>query len=127
MGTICDVYDAITSDRPYKRGWEPAEAIRRMAEWQEGHFDRRLFHAFVRMIGIYPTGTLVRLASDRIAVVLVQGKGSALTPIVQPVCSAADRRPLPPDPLDLEDSDERIVAIEDPVAWDLDVTRLLRA
>ncbi|MBU6247987.1 MAG: HD-GYP domain-containing protein [Xanthomonadaceae bacterium] len=127
MGAICDVYDAITSDRPYKRGWEPAEAIRRMAEWQEGHFDRRLFHAFVKMIGIYPTGTLVRLASDRIAVVLVQGKGSALMPIVQLVCTVADRRPLSPDPLDLEGSDDRIVAIEDPLAWDLDVTRLLRA
>ena len=51
MGAICDVYDAITSDRPYKRGWEPAEAIRRMAEWQEGHFDRDIFHAFVKLIG----------------------------------------------------------------------------
>jgi hypothetical protein len=56
MGAICDVYDAITSDRPYKRGWEPAEAIRRMAEWQEGHFDRTIFHAFVKLVGIYPTG-----------------------------------------------------------------------
>jgi putative nucleotidyltransferase with HDIG domain len=33
MAAICDVYDAITSDRPYKRGWDPSESLRRMAEW----------------------------------------------------------------------------------------------
>jgi len=32
MGAICDVYDAITSNRPYKRGWDPAESILRMAQ-----------------------------------------------------------------------------------------------
>ncbi len=127
MGAICDVYDAISSDRPYKRGWEPAEAIRRMAEWQDGHFDRELFHAFVKLIGIYPTGTLVRLSSERLAVVLVQGNRSALTPIVQPVCTVPERSPLPPDSLDLECSSDRIVAIEDATAWGLDVAALLRA
>ena len=40
MGAVCDVYDAITSNRPYKTGWDPAESIKRMAEWK-GHFDRR--------------------------------------------------------------------------------------
>ena len=58
MAAICDVYDAITSDRPYKRGWDPAESVKRMAEWTKGHFDPRIFHAFVKSIGIYP---LVRL------------------------------------------------------------------
>lgn len=57
MGAICDVYDAITSVRSYKLGWEPAESIRKMAEWQEGHFDKDIFQAFVKTIGIYPTGT----------------------------------------------------------------------
>ncbi len=127
MGAICDVYDAITSDRCYKAGWEPAEAIRRMAEWQEGHFDRRIFHAFVKLIGIYPTGTLVRLASDRLAVVLVQGNGSALNPIVRLLSALPGRVPLEPEVLDLEDSDDRIVAIEDPAHWELDIPSLLRA
>ena len=33
MGAICDVYDAVTSNRPYKAGWDPAESIARMASW----------------------------------------------------------------------------------------------
>lgn len=43
MGAVCDVYDAITSHRPYKAGWDPAESIRKMAEWSTGHFDGRAF------------------------------------------------------------------------------------
>jgi putative nucleotidyltransferase with HDIG domain len=126
MGAICDVYDAITSDRPYKRGWEPAEAIRRMAEWQDGHFDRDIFHAFVKLIGIYPTGTLVRLASERLAVVLVQGEGSSLKPVVRLICALPDREPLEPETLDLHESNDRIVEIEDPVAWGIHIPRVLR-
>lgn len=126
MGAICDVYDAITSDRPYKRGWEPAEAIRRMAEWQDGHFDRDIFHAFVKLVGIYPTGTLVRLASDRLAVVLVQGEGSSLKPVVRLICALPDREPLEPETLDLHASDDRIVEIEDPLAWGIHIARVLR-
>jgi len=38
MGAVCDVYDAITSNRPYKSGWDPAESLRKMAEWASGHF-----------------------------------------------------------------------------------------
>ncbi|MGA0586485.1 HD-GYP domain-containing protein [Dyella sp. KRB-257] len=126
MGAICDVYDAITSDRPYKRGWEPVEAIRRMAEWQDGHFDRDIFHAFVKLVGIYPTGTLVRLASERLAVVLVQGEGSSLKPVVRLICALPDREPLAPETLDLHASDDRIVEIEDPVAWGIHIPRVLR-
>jgi HD-GYP domain-containing protein (c-di-GMP phosphodiesterase class II) len=64
MGAVCDVYDAITSNRPYKSGWDPGESIARMATWK-GQFDGPVFAAFVRSVGIYPIGSLVRLASGR--------------------------------------------------------------
>ncbi|HEY8587261.1 MAG TPA: HD-GYP domain-containing protein [Rhodanobacter sp.] len=127
MGAICDVYDAITSNRPYKEGWEPAEAIRRMAEWQEGHFDREIFHAFVKLIGIYPTGTLVRLKSDRLAVVLAQGRHSTLTPIVRVFRSLASNEDIDPIQLDLEDDSDAIVGIEHPSSLDINTPALLRA
>ena len=127
MGAICDVYDAITSDRPYKKGWEPAEAIRRMAEWQDGHFDREIFHAFVKLIGIYPTGTLVRLSSERLAVVLVQGRSSSLSPIVRVLRALPGNEDIDPVELDLEDSDDTIVSIEDPSDWNLFIPQVLRS
>jgi len=70
MGAVCDVYDAITSNRPYKAGWDPSESIARMASWK-GHFDPVIFRHFVRSLGIYPNGSLVRLASGRLAVVIL--------------------------------------------------------
>ena len=46
MSTICDVYDAITSARPYKRAWSQREATAWMLE-RKGHFDRKLLLQFV--------------------------------------------------------------------------------
>ncbi|KQT34754.1 hypothetical protein ASG29_00910 [Sphingomonas sp. Leaf412] len=69
MGAICDVYDAITSCRPYKQPWSPAMALQKMLSW-EGHFDPRILAAFVAGIGIFPIDGLVRLHSNRLGIVL---------------------------------------------------------
>ncbi|WP_313534248.1 HD-GYP domain-containing protein [Sphingomonas sp.] len=72
MGAICDVYDALTSHRAYKRAWPPMRALGAMWGW-DGHFDRELLFQFMRSINLYPPGMLVRLASDRLALVLDNG------------------------------------------------------
>lgn len=118
MTAICDVYDAITSNRPYKRGWDPAESLRRMAEWTNGHFDARLFQAFVKSIGIYPVGSLVRLASGRIGVVMEQS-ASLVSPRVRVFFSTRSDLRIPPEVVDLSlpGSTDKIVAREDPDKW----------
>ncbi|GKT01374.1 HD-GYP domain-containing protein [Acidovorax sp. SUPP3434] len=118
MASICDVYDAVTSDRPYKRGWDPAESLRRMAEWTNGHFDPRLFQAFVKSIGIYPVGSLVRLTSGRIGVVMEQA-ASLVSPRVKVFFSTKSDLRIPPEVIDLAQPGcpEKIVAREDPEKW----------
>jgi putative nucleotidyltransferase with HDIG domain len=119
MAAICDVYDAITSDRPYKRGWDPSESLRRMAEWTSDHFDQRLFQAFVKSIGIYPVGSMVRLTSGRIGVVTQQAPTALTTPQVKVFYSTKSGLRIPPEVVDLAapGCTEKIVAREDPDKW----------
>lgn len=46
MATICDVYEAVTSVRPYKKSWSRADAIAWMLQ-RQGHFDRALLREFI--------------------------------------------------------------------------------
>lgn len=119
MTAICDVYDAITSDRPYKRGWDPAESLRRMADWTNGHLDPRIFQAFVKSIGIFPVGSLVRLTSGRIGVVVEQGRQSLVTPKVKVFFSTKSSLRFAPILVDLAERGctEKVVARENPEKW----------
>ena len=100
MAAICDVYDAVTSARAYKPGWEPGIALNRMASW-EGHFDQEVFKAFVKSLGIYPIGTLVMLKSGRLAVVVRQSPASLLRPVVKAFFSTKSLVHIPVEEIDL--------------------------
>jgi putative nucleotidyltransferase with HDIG domain len=119
MGAVCDVYDAITSNRPYKAGWCPAESLRRMAEWANGHFDPTVFQAFVKSLGIYPIGSLVRLNSGRLGLVIEQSARSLLTPRIKVFFSTRSNTRIPPEIIDLSQSGcaEKIASREDPAKW----------
>ena len=119
MGAVCDVYDAITSNRPYKAGWDPAESLKKMAEWTHGHFDPTVFQAFVKSLGIYPTGSLVRLNSGRLGIVTEQTSQSLLAPMVKVFYSTKSSMRILPVMVDLSrpGCTEKIVAREDPQKW----------
>lgn len=118
MGAACDVYDAVTSERPYKAGWDPGEALRVMAQWT-GQFDATVFQALVQALGVYPVGSLVRLRSGRLAVVVAQNAKALLAPRVKAFyCTRINER-LAPQTVDLArpGCQDRIVGCESPRTW----------
>ncbi len=119
MGAVCDVYDAITSNRPYKAGWDPAESLRKMAEWTNGHFDPAIFQAFVKSVGIYPIGSLVRLGSGRLGIVIDQSPKSLLTPRIKVFFSTRSNTRIIPEIVDLSlpNCPDKIAGREDPARW----------
>jgi HD-GYP domain-containing protein (c-di-GMP phosphodiesterase class II) len=130
MAAICDVYDAITSDRVYHKGMTPAEGLRKIFEWSKFHFNPELVHAFLRTIGIYPVGSLVMLHSGRLAVVVNQNEEDLLKPTVRVIYHSRGNHYLPPEDIDLSrplgfGGGDRIVGHELPEKWQIDPMRFL--
>jgi len=117
LGAVCDVYDALTSDRVYKDAWTPLETVSAMWSW-EGHFDRDILFTFMRSIGVFPTGLLVQLRSNRLAIVL-EGKRRRPEPRVLAFYATREREFLPPEELILDDNlaTDSIVAPARPEDW----------
>ncbi|HUW29437.1 MAG TPA: HD-GYP domain-containing protein [Sulfuriferula sp.] len=124
MGAVCDVYDAITSNRCYKAGWAPGEAIRKMTEWKDGRFDETVFRAFVKTVGIYPAGTLVKLKSGRLGVVMEQTEKGLLTPVVKVFFSTRSNLRIKSELVDLSKSTDSIANLEDSQQWGFDLNEL---
>jgi len=119
MAAIVDVYDALTSNRVYHKGMEPSEVLKKLLEWSGSHLDGDLVQQFIRTLGIYPVGALVRLSSGRLAVVVEQSE-DLLRPTVRLVFDTKLGLRLPVRDLHLLHAAEEIEDYEEPDEWDLD-------
>jgi putative nucleotidyltransferase with HDIG domain len=124
VAAIVDVYDAMTSDRCYQNKFEPTDVLRRLYEWSKHHFDSTLVQKFVRCIGIYPIGSMVRLRSGMLGVVVKHGEQNLLQPVVRAIYNARnDRFFSVPRDIDLSRESgknaDRIVCYESPEKWNI--------
>jgi putative nucleotidyltransferase with HDIG domain len=85
IAAIVDIYDALTSERCYKCSMPPTEVLRKLFEWSDGYLNRGLVERFILHMGIYPIGTVVRLRSGIIGVVVSHGERGLLAPVVRAV------------------------------------------
>jgi putative nucleotidyltransferase with HDIG domain len=132
MCAVCDVYDAITSDRPYKDAARPSETLSDMFRWK-GHLDEAVLTAFIKSVGIYPVGSLVKLHSGHLAMVLDQNASDLTRPVVRAFYAIAERRRIRSRDIDLlrMPGADHIVSREKPekwgfMGWDAHWTQLLR-
>jgi putative nucleotidyltransferase with HDIG domain len=97
---ICDVYDAMTSNRVYQKGRTPPEVLKMFYQWKGKDFQPEYVDNFIKCIGIYPEGTLVELASGRLAIVIRNNPEELLFPWVR-LISDERGEPAKPEEVDL--------------------------
>ena len=100
---IADVYDALTSVRPYKRAYTPSVAHRLMATCSPGHFDLDLLKLFFDNVAIYPVGTILK-TQDGYAIVKKVEFGYTLTPVVCVFANREGKLLDTPSDLDLKEA-----------------------
>ncbi|MFQ5759461.1 MAG: HD-GYP domain-containing protein, partial [Acidiferrobacterales bacterium] len=82
IGAIVDVYDAITSERIFRRPLSAEETLKRMYEWRHKDFRADLVEEFIKCMGIYPIGSLVELNTGAVGVVITINRARRLKPKV---------------------------------------------
>lgn len=80
---ICDVYDALTSNRVYKNAVLPSEAMECIIGGSGTDFDFELVKVFYRIIATFPLGTIVKLSNGRKAIVIKNHKEFNSRPTVR--------------------------------------------
>ena len=100
---IADRYHALLSPRGYRRGLLPTEALSRLFKERGKEVDEELTLMFVREVGIYPPGSIVRLKNGETAIVTRRGE-DRMKPMVKSI--ANDKGVLLPVPVQRDTGDK---------------------
>lgn len=115
--SICDVYDALTTRRSYKRALPPATALKTIVESAGTQLDPDLVQVFVSILGIFPAGSLLRLDTGEVAVVITAGHdGEHMDGAI--VISASGERIEVPEPVELTADQVRDLVLPEDVGLD---------
>ncbi|MDD5730854.1 MAG: HD domain-containing protein, partial [Candidatus Omnitrophica bacterium] len=79
---LADVYEAMTHKRPYRMRHNPLETIKTILG-SKASFDARIIKVLIERIGVFPMGTLCRLNTKEIALVLKENPNLPLRPTVK--------------------------------------------
>ncbi len=125
MIAIVDTYDAITADRCYKAGMSSKKALQILLDDAPGKYDEWLVAQFVQCIGIFPSGSLVKLDNEKIAMVLKQNNGHAVKPVVKVFYSIRGNHYLEPKEVDLSAASNRLKILDAvlPSDFNLDIKK----
>ena len=81
--SVADVFDALTTDRPFRKALSPYKAMSLMLGQVRTQFDPEIFQVFLRQVSLYPVGTIVELNTGQQAVVVKANARSLVQPTVK--------------------------------------------
>ncbi len=102
LAGIADVYDALTSERPYRKAYKPHEAVEMLMSWGEELFDVNILRHFLSAIAAYPIGSHIILSNEESGLVIANNPGYTLRPIVRVLYREGDSLTIHPEPYDLD-------------------------
>lgn len=82
ISAVADVYDALTSDRIYKAAWTPQKALATIFSQRDKDYSSKIVEIFTKIMGVYPVGSFVKLATGEMGVVVRIEKRTLLAPDV---------------------------------------------
>jgi putative nucleotidyltransferase with HDIG domain len=133
IAQLADAYDAITTSRVYQNAFEPSRAVARLHSLAGTIFDPKLLEVFVRMVGIYPVGSLVRLSTGEMALVVKANPADSSRPFVRLLFDRTGRRLAEEQDVDLTERDpgtgqfrRTIIMAVDPASKNFDVAKYLQ-
>lgn len=80
---VVDVFDALVSERPYRRRLLPHEAVKELLVVERATFPREVLKALVEQLSVYPLGTTVRLTTGEVGTVVSVNSRYPLRPVVK--------------------------------------------
>ncbi len=126
MIAICDIFDALTATRVYKKGFPHGKAFAILRELaQQEHLDATLVDHFIKCIGVFPVGSLVQLESKKLALVQERNEGDPINPKVDSFYSVKLNHFLNTQNIDLSACDDRIVKGVRAEEFDLDMNKII--
>ncbi len=105
--SICDSYDAMTTNRPYREALTPNQAIKQLYRMTDTAFHPRYLEHFIKCMGIYPAGCFVKLSDGRYGVVVENTPQAPLLPKVKIVFSSRFRA-IHPEFVDLSKRSDNV-------------------
>lgn len=103
MAMIVDVYDALTSERSYKLTLEPFQALHYLGFKCKNKFNKTLLQHFIKSIGLYPMGSIVKMPSQMVGIVVGQ-TDSLLNPTIKLFYDFKNKRYISPINIDATSS-----------------------
>lgn len=123
MSTIVDVFDALTADRCYKKGMPAVQAFRILMQGGGTQFDEILVNKFIKCMGVHPTGSVVKMKSGRLAMVMERNERSPLRPVIKLVYDPIQQCYLDLAPINLAETPvDEIEITVDPREYNIDIS-----
>lgn len=129
--SIADVYESMTSEKPYEPALAPSVALTRLHKRTKTHFSRHLVETFIRSLGIYPLSSLVRLNNGALGIVVSSQQENRLKPVLLLIEDESGKKVWPRRMVNLALLESKgikgwtIDTIVDPESLDVDVRKIL--